>query len=75
LSVKAVVAGPHHTPQPGQYFIAGRDCQQHVFSAAIVAGSKESDAARRLIEFLTSAHAAAAIRKYGMEPLGKRGAN
>jgi len=44
-----------------------------VFSAAIVAGSKETDAARRLIEFLTSAHAATAIRKYGMEPLGKRG--
>jgi len=44
-----------------------------VFSAAIVAGSKETDAARRLIEFLTAAHAAMAIRKYGMEPLGKRG--
>jgi molybdate transport system substrate-binding protein len=42
------------------------------FSAAIVAGSKEVAAARRLIEFLTSARAAEAIRKTGMEPLGKR---
>ena len=44
-----------------------------VFSAAIVAGSKETGAARQLIDFLASAQAAAAIRKYGMEPLGKRG--
>src|SRR5947207_2383147 len=44
-----------------------------VFSAAIVAGAKEPGAARRLIDFLASAQAAAAIRKYGMEPLGKRG--
>src|SRR5262245_18643177 len=43
-----------------------------VFSAAIVAGSTERDAGRRLIEFLTSARASEAIRKTGMEPLGKR---
>ena len=39
------------------------------FSAAIVAGSREIEASRRLIEFLTSARASAAIRKSGMEPL------
>jgi len=44
-----------------------------VFSAAIVAGSKESETARRLIDFLASEHASAVIRKSGMEPLGKRG--
>ena len=42
------------------------------FSAAIVAGSKDVDAARRLIAFLTSAHASKAITQAGMEPLGKR---
>jgi len=38
------------------------------FSAAIVAGSSEMEGSRRLIEFLTSAHASDAIRKSGMEP-------
>jgi len=38
------------------------------FSAAIVTGSREVEAARRLIEFLTSARASEAIRKSGMEP-------
>lgn len=38
------------------------------FSAAIVAGTAEIDGAKRLIEFMTSARAAAAIRKSGMEP-------
>ncbi len=42
-----------------------------IFSAAIVAGSAALEAARRLIELLASAHAAEAIRKSGMEPLGK----
>jgi molybdate transport system substrate-binding protein len=42
-----------------------------VFSAAIVAGSAEVEVSRRLIELLASAHAAEAIRKSGMEPLGK----
>jgi len=40
-----------------------------VFSAAVVAGSEETEASRRLIEFLASAGAADAIRKSGMEPL------
>jgi len=40
-----------------------------IFSAAIVAGSAEIEASRRLIELLASAHAAEAIKKSGMEPL------
>jgi len=39
-----------------------------VFSAALVSGSTEQDAARRLIAFLSSRAAAAAIRTSGMEP-------
>jgi len=41
------------------------------FSAAVVQGSKQADAGRKLIQFLTSEKAAAAIRQGGMEPLGK----
>jgi molybdate transport system substrate-binding protein len=40
-----------------------------VFSAAVVAGSREIEAAKRLIEFLASARASETIRKSGMEPL------
>ncbi len=40
-----------------------------VFSAAVVAGSTEIEAAKRLIEFLASARASEAIRNSGMEPL------
>jgi molybdate transport system substrate-binding protein len=43
-----------------------------VFAAAMVAGSKEVEAAKRLIAFLASERAAAAIKSGGMEPLGKR---
>jgi molybdate transport system substrate-binding protein len=39
------------------------------FCAAAVAGSADIEASRRLIEFLSSARAAEAIRKSGMEPL------
>ncbi len=39
------------------------------FSAAIVAGSTQREGAKRLIDFLVSARAAAAIRDSGMEPL------
>jgi molybdate transport system substrate-binding protein len=42
-----------------------------VFSAAIVAGSATIEGAKRLIEFLASERAAAAIRDSGMEPLAK----
>jgi molybdate transport system substrate-binding protein len=43
-----------------------------VFSAALVAGSGQSEGAKRLIELLASARAAEAIRKSGMEPLATR---
>ena len=41
------------------------------FSAAIVAGSKEIEASRRLIAFLASDRAAAAISSNGMQPARK----
>ena len=40
-----------------------------VFAAAVVAGSKESAASKRLIEFLASPRATEAIKSSGMEPL------
>jgi molybdate transport system substrate-binding protein len=42
-----------------------------MFAAAVVAGSKEADAGGKLIAFLSSDRAAAAIRRSGMEPAGK----
>jgi molybdate transport system substrate-binding protein len=42
-----------------------------VFAAAIVAGSSEVEAAKRLIAFLASERASAAIKSGGMEPLAK----
>ena len=46
-----------------------------VFSVAVVAGSKEVEAAKRLIAFLASERGSAAIRGGGMEPLGQRRSN
>jgi molybdate transport system substrate-binding protein len=43
-----------------------------IFAAAIVAMSKHTEAAKRLIAFLTSDSAAQTIRRGGMEPLGTR---
>jgi molybdate transport system substrate-binding protein len=43
-----------------------------VFSAAVVAGAKEVESAKRLIAFLASERCAATIRSSGMEPLGNR---
>ena len=43
-----------------------------VFAAAVAAGSKDVEAAKRLIAFLASERASTAIRRGGMEPLGKR---
>jgi molybdate transport system substrate-binding protein len=40
-----------------------------VFSAAVVAGSKEIEGSKRLIDFLASARAYEPIRVSGMEPL------
>jgi molybdate transport system substrate-binding protein len=42
-----------------------------VFAAAVVAGSKEVEAAKRLIAFLASKRASETIRNSGMEPLGR----
>jgi len=42
-----------------------------MFSAAIVQGSKQPAEAKRLIQFLASDRAGAAIRKNGMDPAGK----
>jgi molybdate transport system substrate-binding protein len=42
------------------------------FAAAVVAGSNELEASRRLIAFLASDRAAAAIRSNGMEPVERR---
>jgi molybdate transport system substrate-binding protein len=44
-----------------------------VFAAAVVAGSREMEAAKRLIAFLGSERAAGTIRSGGMEPLGVSG--
>jgi molybdate transport system substrate-binding protein len=44
-----------------------------MFSAAVVAGSGDIEAAKRLIEFLASARASEAITKSGMEPLATSG--
>jgi molybdate transport system substrate-binding protein len=43
-----------------------------MFVAAIVDTSRRPDQARRLIKFLVSDHAAAAIRNSGMDPAGHR---
>jgi molybdate transport system substrate-binding protein len=43
-----------------------------IFSAAIVAGSKQVDAGQRLIHFLGSEEAETAIRRSGMEPVKSR---
>jgi len=42
-----------------------------IFAAAVVAGSKEGEAAKRLIAFFASGRASGTIRSSGMEPLGK----
>ena len=42
------------------------------FSAAITLGSKQADAGKRLIDFLSSERASAVIRQSGMEPLERR---
>jgi len=49
-------------PIPSEYQLV------QMFAAAVVAGSKEAEAGKRLIAFLTSGRAAAAIKANGMEP-------
>lgn len=52
--------------------VIAEEIQLHqIFAAAVVAGSKNAEAAQRLIAFLTSERAAPTIRRLGMEPLGK----
>jgi molybdate transport system substrate-binding protein len=41
-----------------------------VFAAAVIAGSEDIEASKRLIEFLASSRASEAIRESGMEPIG-----
>jgi molybdate transport system substrate-binding protein len=43
-----------------------------VFSAAVVGGTKDIESAKRLIAFLASQNASDAIKRSGMEPLGRR---
>jgi molybdate transport system substrate-binding protein len=43
-----------------------------VYAAALVTGSKQTQATKRLIAFLTSDAATSAIRKSGMEPAKRR---
>jgi molybdate transport system substrate-binding protein len=51
--------------------VIAEEIQLHqIFAAAIVADSKEIEAAKRLIAFLTSEPAAQTIRRGGMDPLG-----
>jgi molybdate transport system substrate-binding protein len=65
-----------HAPGVDLAGIISEDIQlNQVFAAAQVAGSAQPEAARRLIAFLASREAAAAIAKGGMEPLGKPGPN
>jgi molybdate transport system substrate-binding protein len=45
-----------------------------VFSAAVVANSRDIEGSKRLIEFLSSSRASEAIRNSGMEPLGRSSA-
>ncbi|HTG96477.1 MAG TPA: substrate-binding domain-containing protein [Burkholderiales bacterium] len=60
-----------HAPGVELAGVIADEIQLHqIFAAAIVAASKEIDAAKRLIAFLTSAPAAETIRRGGMEPLG-----
>jgi molybdate transport system substrate-binding protein len=61
-----------HAPGVDLAGILAEEIQLHqIFAAAVVAGSKELDAAKRLIAFLASERAAATIKNGGMEPLGK----
>ncbi len=46
--------------------------QATLFSAGIVTGAKEPEAARALIKFFTSAKAAPVIAKTGLEPVGSK---
>ena len=58
-------------PVPGVDFVGTIPAEVqkvNVYAAAVVTGSKETDASRRLIAFLASDRATAAMKKNGMEP-------
>ena len=58
-------------PVPGVDFVGAIPAEVqkiNVYAAAVVTGSKEVDASKRLIAFLASDSAIAAIKKSGMEP-------
>ena len=49
--------------------VIAEEIQLHqIFASAVVAGSKQMEAGKRLIAFLASADAATTIRRFGMEP-------
>lgn len=63
-----------HAPGVELVGVIDESIQLHqVFAIAVVAGSTQIDDAKKLVSFLTSERAAAAIREGGMTPLGKRG--
>jgi molybdate transport system substrate-binding protein len=62
-----------HAPGIELAGVIAEEIQLHqIFAAAVVAGSKEVDTAKRLISFLASERASGTIKANGMEPLGKR---
>ena len=76
LVAKGVVRAAEPTPRKVGVELGGvlaEELQLHqVFAAAVVAGTGQLDAARRLIAFLASDGAASAIRSGGMEPVRAR---
>ena len=63
-----------HAPGVELAGVIADEIQLHqIFAGAVVAGSKEVEAGKRLLAFLSSERASAAIKSGGMEPLGKRG--
>jgi molybdate transport system substrate-binding protein len=62
-------------PVPGVDFVGTIPAEVqkvNVYASAIVTGSKEAEASKRLIAFLSSAGATTAIKKSGMEPAKSR---
>ena len=65
-----------HAPGVELAGVIAEEIQLHqIFAAAVVAGSKQVDAAKQLLAFLASERASGTIRSGGMEPLGKRRPN
>jgi molybdate transport system substrate-binding protein len=68
----AAVSEIVHAPGVELAGVIAEEIQLHqVFAAAIVAGSSQVEAAKRLIAFLASERASAAIKSGGMDPLAK----